>query len=145
MTILLWTLSCCLLLGGAPPQGVDRMGQMEEAREWRGQYGGEATATARSITDEHQWTRLWRQLDKPMPALDFTRNLAVVAYAGQRPTGGFTLEFLEPVHQGEDLLIRWRVRRPAPDAFVTQAFAQPWKVKVFPQPKGKLRLEEIKE
>jgi hypothetical protein len=135
----------CLLLGAtaAPPPARSR--QETESLEWRGQYHGEQEAGAEVVANVAQWARLWRRLNQPAPPLDFTRSCAVVAFAGQRPTGGFTLEFLDAAPQGEDLLIRWRVRPPAPDAFVTQALARPWKVKVFPRPKGGIRVERAQE
>ncbi len=108
--------------------------------EWRGQYGGEPIPGAVAVTNADHWKRLWRGLGREAPALDFSKVCAVVAYAGERPTGGFTLEFLEPVPQGDDLLIRWRVCSPSPETYTTQAIAHPWKVKVFPRPKGKVKL-----
>jgi len=125
-------------LSAAPAQGT-------ESLEWRGQYHGDPETGAEVVTNVAQWSRLWRRLDQSAPVLDLTRYCAVVAFAGQRPTGGFTLEFLDSVPQGDDLLVRWRVRPPAPDAFVTQAFAQPWKVKAFPRPRGRVRLEQASQ
>lgn len=110
--------------------------------EWRGQYGGESVPGAVAVMNADQWKRLWRGLDREAPALDFSKAFAVVAYAGERPTGGFTLEFLEPVPQGDGVLIRWRVRSPSPETYTTQAIAHPWKVKAFPRPKGKVKLEQ---
>jgi hypothetical protein len=121
------------------------MAQDEETLEWRGQYGGEDAPTAEVITHAAAWTRLWRRLDKPVPQIDLTRNCAVVAFAGLRPTGGYTIEYLDPVIQGDDLLVCWRVRPPAPGSYVTQALARPWKVKVIARPKGSLRLEQVKD
>lgn len=126
----------------APPQAGERA---TPAQEWRGQYRSQPEPGAEVVMDAHRWERLWRSLDQRAPALDFTVHCAVVAFAGQRPTGGFTLEFLEPVPQGDDLLIRWRVRSPAPDSYTTQALAQPWKVKAFPRPKGMVKLERVKD
>lgn len=110
--------------------------------EWRGQYGGEPDPGAQAVMNADQWKRLWKGLGREAPALDFSKACAVVAYAGERPTGGFTLEFLEPVPQGDDLLIRWRVRSPSPETYTTQAIAHPWKVQAFPRPKGKVKLEQ---
>lgn len=135
----------CLLLGAPAVSLPARSSQEAEGLEWRGQYHGEQEAGAEVVTNAAQWARLWRRLNQHAPPLDFTRSCAVVAFAGQRPTGGFTLEFLDAVPQGEDLLVRWRVRPPAPNAFVTQALARPWKVQVFPRPKGGIRVERAKE
>jgi hypothetical protein len=74
------------------------------------------------------------------------RDQAAVGPAALLPAGGHTggllIEFLEPRPGGDGLRIRWRVRRPAPEAHVTQALAQPWKVKVFPRPRGAVKVEQ---
>ena len=113
--------------------------------EWRAQYHGDEEAGAQVVMDAWHWGHLWRRLGQSAPPLDFTRYCAVVAFAGRRPTGGFTLEFQEPVPQGDDLLLRWRVRPPAPGSFVTEAIAHPWKVWALPRPKGGIRVERAKE
>ncbi|WP_257310477.1 protease complex subunit PrcB family protein [Geothrix fuzhouensis] len=140
MNAQLFVLSLCFLLGTSPVRLAAGMAQGVEDQEWRGRYHGDSETSAEVVTNTAQWNRLWRRLDQSAPPLDFTRCCAVVAFAGRRPTGGFTLEFLNAVPQGDDLLVRWRVRPPAPDAFVTQAFAQPWKVKVLMRPKGTVKV-----
>lgn len=115
---------------------------LPDAMEWKGQYGGDPQG-AEALMNEVRWNMAWRRLDRSAPKLDFTKYFAVIANAGERPTGGFTIEFLDPVSQGDDLLIRWRVRSPSPDSYTTQAIAHPWKVKAFPRPKGRVKVEEV--
>jgi len=145
MNVIPVVLSLCVLLGTVPARCTNGMAQSEETQEWRGQYGGEDAPLAHVITRAAAWARLWRRLDKPVPQVDFTQNCVVVAFAGLRPTGGFAIEYLDPVTQGDDLLVRWRVRRPAPGSYVTQALARPWKVKVFTKPKGSLGVEQVQD
>jgi hypothetical protein len=136
-------LSISLLLGASQTPCAVVAGKSAELQEWQGQFGGANTSEAEVITDPGRWTELWKRLNKPEPALDFAHYCAVVAFAGQRPTGGFTVEFLEPSFRRKELLIRWRVRTPSSDAIVTQALTQPWTVRVFPRPKGNLKVEQI--
>ena len=56
----------------------------------------------------------------------------------ERP-GGFTVEFLEPVKKGGDLLVRYRLLEPT--GMVTEAFTQPWSARAYPRPKGKILVE----
>ena len=135
-----------LVLAGLPAQPAPPASP--EARqpallEWRGQYGGEEAAGAQVVLDAHRWSRLWGSLGRQAPPLDFTRYVAVVAYGGRRLTGGYTLAFLEPVADGDDVLIRWRILPPAPDAYTTQAIARPWAIRAFPRPKGRVILEPV--
>lgn len=110
------------------------------ALEWKGQQGGR-DASATVVADAKAWEALWRTLGKDAPALDFKTHCAVAAFAGERPTGGFTLDISEPEAKGDDAVVRWTVKEPAPTSFVTQAFTSPWKVKAFPRPKGKVITE----
>lgn len=138
-----WTLPLCLLLGAAPAVPGRAAQAAKATLEWSGQYGGDPSPGAEVVMDAGQWGRLWRRLERPAPPLDFSRYCAVVAFAGQRPTGGFTLEFLPPIPQGKDLRVRWRVHPPSPQSYVTEAFAQPWHVKAFPRPGGGVKLERM--
>jgi hypothetical protein len=126
------------LLPGPPA----RTGVPEAPPDWRGQYHGEDRPGAEVVMEAGAWARLWRRLGRSAPPLDFSRWCAVVAFAGERPTGGYTLEILDPVPRGDDVLVRWRVRPPARGAFVTEALARPWRVEVLPRPKGAVKLEQ---
>jgi hypothetical protein len=107
--------------------------------EWKGQHGGPITRGHMPIDDEATWKAVWRELGQDAPPLDFSKYVAVAVFVGERPTGGFTAVFDEPAAKGDDLLVRYTI--PAPTGFTTQAFTQPWKVRAFPRPKGRVILE----
>lgn len=111
----------------------------EKPMEWKGQYGGPIDAGTEVAADEGAWTRLWLQLGQDAPPLDFKKYFAVAVFAGERPTGGFTVEFLDPVPKGMDVIVRYRIK--APSGFATMAIAQPWKVRAFERVKGKVFVE----
>jgi len=108
----------------------------EKPMEWKGQHGGPIDAGTRVAVDDGEWTRLWLMLGSDAPPLDFKKYFAVAVFAGERMTGGYTVDFLEPVIKGQDATIKYRVVPPT--GFTTQAIAQPWKVKAFPRVKGKV-------
>ena len=105
----------------------------------QGQYGGPAEAGTDIVRDAKGWKKLWRRLGKAAPTLDFKLFVAVAVFPGERPTGGFTVEFPEPEKKGDDLIVRHRIK--APTGFSTQAFTQPWAVRAFARPKGKVIVE----
>jgi len=82
---------------------------------------------------------LWLMVGQDAPALDFKKYFAVAVFAGERPSGGWTVEFLEPVPKGMDLVVRYRIKEPT--GFSTQALTQPWKVRAFPRVRGKVFVE----
>ncbi len=127
-------LAALLLAGGAA-----HAKKTEKPMEWKGQYGGPIDAGTEVAADASAWSRLWMRLGQDAPALDFKKYFAVAVFAGERPTGGFTVEFLEPEPKGMDLIVRYRIKPPS--GFSTQAIAQPWKVRAVPRVKGKVFLE----
>ena len=116
--------------------GTAQAKKAEKPMEWKGQYGGHIDAGTEVASDESAWTRLWLQLGQDAPPLDFKRYFAVAVFAGERPTGGWTIEFLEPAPKGMDVTVRYRINEPT--GFATQAITQPWKVRAFPRVKGKV-------
>lgn len=122
--------------------GAAQAKKAEKPMEWKGQYGGPIDPGTEVAADESAWTRLWLTLGQDAPALDFKKYFAVAVFAGERPTGGWAIEFLEPEAKGPDLTVRYRVN--APTGFSTQAIAQPWKVRAFPRVKGKVFVSEVK-
>lgn len=113
--------------------------KVEKPMEWKGQNGGPIDAGTEVAADASAWTRLWLTVGQDAPTLDFKKYFAVAVFVGERPTGGYTVEFLEPVPKGMDLIVRYRIKEPT--GFSTQAIAQPWKVRAFARVKGKVFVE----
>lgn len=115
----------------------------EKPMEWKGQYGGPIDPGTMVAADESAWTRLWLMVGQDAPPLDFKKYFAVAVFPGERPTGGWTVEFLDPVPKGMDVVVRYRIKEPS--GFATQAIAQPWKVRAFERVKGKVFVEAAAE
>ena len=125
-----WILAAMLIAGTVNAK------KAEKPMEWKGQHGGPIDPGTEVATDAGGWTRLWLQLGQDAPELDFKKYFAVAVFAGERPTGGYTVEFLDPVPKGMDVTVRYRINDPT--GFSTQAIAQPWKVRAFERVKGKV-------
>jgi len=108
----------------------------EKPMEWKGQYGGPIDPSTEVAADAGAWMRLWLQVGQDAPPLDFKKYFAVAVFAGERPTGGYTVEFLEPVMKGVDVTVRYRINPPT--GFSTQAIAQPWRIRAFARVPGKV-------
>lgn len=113
----------------------------EKIMEWKGQNGGPIDAGTEVAADAAAWTRLWLSLGQDAPALDFGKHFAVAVFAGESPTGGYKIEFLEPAAKGPNLTVRYRVVPPS--GFATQAITQPWKVRAFTRVKGKVTVVRV--
>jgi hypothetical protein len=121
--------------------GAVQAKKKEKPMEWKGQHGGPIDPIAEVAADEAAWTRLWLQIGQDAPALDFKKFYAVAVFAGEKPTGGWTIEFQEPVNKGPDAIVRYKILPPS--GFATMAIAQPWKVRAFPRVSGKVSVEAL--
>jgi hypothetical protein len=112
-------------------------------QEWKGQYGGPEEPGTLVANDRGAWERAWKRVGKDAPDADFAHFVGVLVFVGLKPTGGWSPVFDEPVAQGDDVLVRYRV--PKPGGFTTQALARPWKARLFPRPKGRVIVEAAPE
>jgi hypothetical protein len=77
--------------------------------------GGIAEAGALAVRDPRTWTRLWPRILEghsprpPVPAVDFGRDMLLVAALGTKPSGGHAIRF-ESVRATGDALTAWVVR-----------------------------------
>jgi hypothetical protein len=63
---------------------------------------------------------------QPQYRVTHEKDSTVVAiHAGQRPTGGYSVEVTGVERAGDDCTVRYRVRGPGPDDIVTQALTYP--------------------
>lgn len=143
------TISLALLLALVPAEGkaarqpAPAAEKEKKPMEWRGQSGGPREPGHRVIADKRGWEALWRgALGRDAPPLDFKTHAAVAVFAGERPTGGWSIVF-EEKPRGKDLLVLYTIRRPK--GFTTQAFTAPWTVRAVKRPKGKVLAAEAQE
>jgi len=125
----------------APQASVEKTPMTTQ--EWKGQHDGPAEPGALVCADADAWRRAWKQVGKDAPPLDFDKFVGVMVFVGEKPTGGWSPAFEEPVARGDDVVVRYRV--PKPGGFTTQAFTQPWKARAVPRPKGRVILEAAPE
>jgi hypothetical protein len=58
--------------------------------QWRGQYGGFPDFSTTVLRTAAAWDSFWKRMDKAAPqGLDEKKEMAVVVYIGERPTGGY--------------------------------------------------------
>lgn len=99
--------------------------------EWSGQYSHQKTFKELIITDNFAWKKLWNRLfpERSIPDIDFNKYVVVCVFVGVRPTGGYSIEFGQPYLKNSKMIIPYKEHKP--QGIVTQAFTQPYKIKVF--------------
>ena len=128
-----------------PMENASQLIATETPNEWRGAFCAESRPSTRVITTLQEWEKLWRLgMNHTPPDIDFTKHFAVAVFLGSQPTGGYSVDFLEPLADARDVLIRYTVLAPSSKSFVIQAFTQPYAIKLFNKTERKISLAEMK-
>ncbi|MFA6315900.1 MAG: protease complex subunit PrcB family protein [Elusimicrobiota bacterium] len=104
--------------------------EKEDAMEWKGQHCGQARPSSRVVRTAEEWQALWAEIGRPAPA-DLGERFAAAVFLGSRPTGGFGVRFHDPIQEGGRVKVRFETL--VPKGFVTQAFTEPYAVRLYPK------------
>ncbi len=104
-----------------------------EKMEWSGAFCPVGERKTVEVTSAEQWTELWTKTlgQAEVPKADFGRQFAVAVFVGSVPTGGYGVEFLEPVVEGGRATVRYKIVKPDSGGFAIQAFTQPYAVRLY--------------
>ena len=128
--LLLAAATTACAMGRRPPASGEKT---MITQEWKGQQGGPELHGHQIVYDDIGWQGGWLELKQAAPPLDMTKYAAVFVYVGRKTTGGYKVVWDEPVPQGDDLKVSYRILKP--EGMVTQALTAPWAVHAFPKPK----------
>ncbi len=106
----------------------------KELPQWHGPNGGDPDFGTEVIRSAKQWETFWQRVDKAVPhKLDEATEMAVVVFAGERPTGGFIVKITDSFVEKETLVVVYEVQAPGRETFVTQALTHPWGTAILPR------------
>ncbi len=94
-------------------------------------YSGIADARRLVVRDAASWRVLWDEIvgartpPPDAPAVDFGREMVIVAAMGQRGTGGYAIAIDEVRQENDGLVVVVRETAPGSGCFLTQAFTAP--------------------
>ena len=120
----------------------------------RGSDSGYQSASQIMVIDNsEQWIDLWQQHTSntepppPVPQVDFTRYSVVAVFAGEQPTGGYSVEILSAETSGsptqEQLAITVEHRQPSAGDFVTEALTYPYHMITIPKIHGRVVFKQV--
>ena len=109
----------------------------------KGAFSGIRNAREEIVTSAEEWEKLWKQhatsggAAEKVPAVDFTREMVIIATMGAKPTGGYAIEIVSADVHGRNLRISVRRTSPPPGAITIQAFTAPFHFAAVPRRKLK--------
>lgn len=102
-----------------------------EAEQGLTTYSGVREPLERVIRDHATWRDMWAAIwgsmvpERPLPEVDFTRDMVVVVALGERRTGGYNVLVSSAWETEGRVTVEARTRMPGTACFVTQAFTYP--------------------
>ncbi len=85
------------------------------------------------ITSQEGLTKLWKliQANAPEPKVDFNTHAIIAVFAGQKPTGGYSISVTK-IEDGEMRNVVVTLTSPGADCMVTQAVTTPYQIVTVP-------------
>ena len=108
----------------------------------KGLASGVAQPTQIVVRTQDDWGGLWSRhmrtqtAPPPPPPVDFSRDMVVALFMGERPTGGYAIEVTRIERTDSGLSVHYRTTRPDPAAMQAQALTQPFHLVALPRTDG---------
>ena len=87
------------------------------------------------VRTAEEWSALWHRHapDKPMPPVDFSREMIVAVFMGSRPTAGYSTTILTTMEVKGVLVVRYKETAPPPRAITAQIITFPYHIVAIPK------------
>jgi hypothetical protein len=116
----------------------------------KGAFSGIREMKQEVVKSADAWEKLWKQhstaagsSDK-IPAVDFSKEMVVVAMMGTKRSGGYTIEIVDVEARDKTLKISVKKTSPPPDAMTIQALTAPFHFVAVPKSDLKPEFVEVK-
>lgn len=99
----------------------------------------------RIVRSVDEWRSVWALHAGPesaAPEIDFSRRIVAVAFAGERPSAGFTIEIAASHHDGGALVLTVREQSPPRGSVAAQILSSPFHVVTLNRTDGEVRWAE---
>jgi hypothetical protein len=100
------------------------------------------------VRDTSSWRRIWQRIHQPfipqpaLPAIDFARDMVVVAAMGTRPSGGYNVVIEGAGEDSSGVEVFVRQSSPAAGCPLSAAFTQPVDVAKIPARPDSVRFSD---
>jgi hypothetical protein len=87
------------------------------------------------IKTDAEWTALWRRHapDRPMPKVDFGREIVIGVFMGSRSNAGFSTEVISALAVKGALIVKYRETLPSRDTITAQVLTFPYHLVAIPK------------
>jgi hypothetical protein len=98
-----------------------------------------------TVHDQIEWSALWRAHapDRPMPAVDWSKEMAVGVFLGTRTTAGYRVEIVGYRVEGGRVVVGYREAAPARGSITAQILTSPFALAAIPRRAGDVAFEKL--
>jgi len=98
-----------------------------------------------TLRNQPEWSALWRAHapDKPLPQIDWSREMVVGVFLGTRPAAGYRVEIVGYREEGARVVAGYKEMPPARDAITAQILTSPYALAAIPRRGGDVTFEKI--
>ncbi len=148
MMVLTLTLVAALLQGapGSPKPSIPMLTTVPAMKTIdKGDHSNMDDAKQAAVRTAEAWKQLWQQHspDRPLPAVDFTKEMVVGAFMGSRPSAGYTLEIVSAIEASGTLVGRYREASPSRGTMTAQVITSPYHLVAVPFFPGEVKFEKV--
>ncbi|MCS6859474.1 MAG: protease complex subunit PrcB family protein [Abditibacteriales bacterium] len=133
----LWLITACVILflfGGsqAAEGGATNRSDVKFDTIAKGTHSGVRRAEMKVITTDKEWEQFWKQhtsVTSPplaLPKVDFEKQVVVVVTAGEKMTGGYTIEVTRVEVKKDAVMVYYKETKPKSTNFTIQVLTQPY-------------------
>ena len=111
----------------------------------RGDHSNMDDAKQVAVKTAAAFRQLWQQHspDRPLPAVDFSKEMVVGVFLGSRPTAGYTLEIVSAIQANGTLVVRYREAVPSAGTMTAQVITSPFHLVTVPLFPGEVKFEKV--
>jgi hypothetical protein len=92
-----------------------------------------------------EWAGLWQSHapDRPLPAVDFSKDMVVAIFLGSRPSAGYSVEITGVKEVNGAVVVQYHETAPRADAVTAQVITDPFHIAVIPKRDGDVIFEKV--
>jgi hypothetical protein len=113
----------------------------------RGTQSFQETAKTAMARTPAEWAALWKTHapERPLPAVDFAKEMVVAVFMGTRPTAGYGVEIVGTVERNGGVVVQYVETQPAGRAVTAQLITMPYHFAAVPKTAATVTFEKIEK
>lgn len=115
----------------------------EGTADWQGNSARSVSREALVVQDAAAWQQVWERVGTAAPSGLPDDQAAVAVFAGQKRTGGYSVEFTDVQRDENQTIVHYRIKMPSLTQMTTQVMTSPYAIKLVPHNGKPVVVQEV--